>query len=159
MGDGGIGTGEMLCAIAGILYGVNIAATGAFATKLYAPLYVFMHMCVAVVTNIAVTVGLSVITVNGAPIDPVRFEWNFGIILLIMLVAVLSNTLCWTIRTNVMKRLDASVVAVMMPFSAVVTSLISIAVGLDTLTPTLVFGALAVLIATIISGAADARQK
>ena len=158
-GCGGIGIGELLCAISGILYGVNIAATGAFATRFYAPLYVFVHMTVSVLTGIVSTVLLHFIQVGGAPISPAYFEWNIPILIWIVAISLLSNTLCWILRTNVMKHLDASVVAVMMPFSAVLTSIFSILLGLDVLTPSLGFGALFVLIATILSGLGDPKKK
>ena len=157
--NGGIGVGELLCAIAGILYGVNIAATGAFATRFYAPLYVFVHMVVSVLTGALSTVLLHCITFNGAPISPAYFEWNLPILVWIVAIALLANTLCWILRTNVMKHLDASVVAVMMPFSAVLTSVFSILLGMDTLTPSLGFGALFVLAATILSGLGDHEKK
>ena len=35
----GVGIGEMLCAISGLLYGFNIAGTSVYAKNLYAPLY------------------------------------------------------------------------------------------------------------------------
>ena len=158
LGAGSIGIGELLCALAGILYGVNIAATGAFATEFYAPLYVFIHMIVSTVTSVITTFLLHFITFNGAPISPMYFEWNVPILIWIVAIALLSNTLCWIVRTNVMKHLDATVVAVMMPFSAVITGVLSILLGLDTLTPALGFGALAVLIATILSGLGDLRR-
>ena len=47
----------------------------------------------------------------------------------------------------------------MMPFSAVLTSIFSILLGLDVLTPSLGFGALFVLIATILSGLGDPKKK
>ena len=155
----GFGIGEILCALAGILYGINIAATGAFATKLYAPLYVFIHMCVGSVINFGMIFLLNTVSLGDAPLDPIRFEWNIPIILVIMGMAVVANTLCWTVRTNVMKRLDATVVAIMMPFSAVVTSLLSIAAGLDTVSLTLVGGALLILLAAITSGLGDSLGK
>ena len=40
-----IGAGEILCALAGVLYGVNIAATGVFAVRMNAMLYVMIQMC------------------------------------------------------------------------------------------------------------------
>ncbi len=159
LGNGGIGIGELLCSISGVLYGVNIAATGAFATKFYAPLYVFVHMVVSVVCSGATSMALHFITFNGVPISPIYFEWNLPILILIVVISLLSNTLCWIVRTNVMKHLDASVVAVMMPFSAVLTGVFSIFLGLDTLTPMLGFGALAVLAASILSGLGDLHEK
>lgn len=159
LGAGGIGIGELLCSISGILYGVNIAATGAFAARFYAPLYVFVHMVVSVVCSGATSVALHFITFGGAPISPMYFEWNLPILILIVAISLLANTLCWIVRTNVMKHLDASVVAVMMPFSAVLTGVFSILLGLDTLTPMLAFGALAMLLASILSSLSDLWEK
>lgn len=155
---GGFGVGEILCAVSGILYGVNIAATGAFAKNLYAPLYVMIHMIVHTVTSGFTAIALGNIQFNGAPISPIYFEWNLPLILLIALIAVLSNTVCWIIRTNVMKHLDATVVAVMMPFSAVITGVLSILLGMDTLTPTLVGGACVVFLASVLSGIGDLKK-
>ena len=155
---GGFGIGELLCAAAGILYGINIAATGAFAKGLYAPLYVMIHMIVHTLTSTATAIALGSIQFNGAPISPIYFEWNFPLILLIALIAVLSNTVCWIIRTNVMKHLDATVVAVMMPFSAVITGLLSVIFGLETLTPSLILGGCVVLLASVLSGIGDLKK-
>jgi drug/metabolite transporter (DMT)-like permease len=157
--DIGFGIGEALCSLAGILYGVNIALTGFFAKKLYAPLYVFIHMCVHAVASSISAVVFGSVEFNGAPISPIKFEWNIPIILLIAAIAIVSNTLCWTVRTNAMKRVDPTVVAIMMPFSSVVTAIISMIAGLDTLSHTLVIGAVLVLSATVLSGLADAKGK
>ena len=78
---------------------------------------------------------------------------------MIVLVALLSHTVCWIIRTNVMKHLDATVVAVMMPCSAVITGILSILLGMDTLTPTLFGGAVLMFSASALSGLGDARIK
>ena len=48
-----LGKGELLCGLAGLLYGVNIAATGAFATKLYAPLYVLIQTWIHTLVSFA----------------------------------------------------------------------------------------------------------
>ncbi len=152
---GSFGIGEILCAIAGILYGVNIAATGAFAKSFHAPLYVMIHMIVHTVASAVTAIALGNIQFNGAPISPLYFKWDPILILMIALLAVLSNTVCWIIRTNVMKHLDATVVAVMMPFSAVITGIFSIILGMDTLSLPLVLGAIAVLSASILSGISD----
>ncbi len=155
---GGFGVGELLCALSGILYGVNIAATGAFSKKLYAPLYVMIHMIVSFAMSAVTMVLLNFVQIGGVPIEPVRFEWNVWLLLVIVASALVSNTLCWIIRTNVMKHLDASVVAVMMPFSAVITGILSIIFGMDVLTPNLVVGALVCLTAAILSGFGDNHE-
>ncbi len=37
-----LGKGEIHCALAGLLYGVNIAVTGVYAKDFYAPMYVMI---------------------------------------------------------------------------------------------------------------------
>ena len=156
---GDIGIGELLCSLAGILYGVNIALTSVMATKLYAPLYVLLHMTVHFLLSMVTSLVLNFVRVGGEPIEAIRFAWEPSVILLIIILALVANTLCWTVRTNVMKHLDATAVAVMMPFSAVVTAIISIILGYDTLTPSLAVGAIAVLIASVLSEIKVGRQR
>lgn len=151
----GFGIGELLCALSGILYGVNIAATASYATKFHAPLYVMVHMIVTVLISGISAVVFNYITFNGAPISPAYFKWNLPVLLLIAATGILANTVCWTIRTSVMKYIDATAVAVMMPFSAVITGFLSIASGQDTLSLSLVIGGILVLAASIMSGLSD----
>lgn len=154
---GGIGVGELLCSLSGILYGFNIALTAVYATKLISGLYVLLHMVVHVFISFAATISLNYIEIGGKPIEPMRFEWNYEMLAIIVVVAILSNTLCWTLRTDAMKHIDATIVAVMMPFSAVVTGLVSVALGLDSISYSFVIGALIVLFASILSGLGDLK--
>lgn len=151
--------GDILCALAGVLYGVNIALTSIFARKVFVPLYIMVHMAVHTLTSAGISVALGLITVGGEPISPIYFTPNIWIILLIVALAVVSNTLCWILRTNALRDIDATVVAVMMPFSAVITSTVSIIIGLDKFTPSFIIGAVIVLTASILSGLADIKEK
>ena len=156
--DGGVlsfGIGDILCAMAGILYGVNIALTGAFAKQLNAALYVMIQMFTTSAISFATAFTLNAITVNGAPIEPLRFSFNPLIILLLIAFGLLSNAFCWIVRTNAMKKVDATVVAVIMPFSAVVTAVISVIKGADPLTNNLIIGGFLSLCAAILSGFSD----
>ena len=145
--------------MSGILYGFNIALTAVYATKLISGLYVFLHMVVHVFVSFVTTISLNYIEIGEKPIEPMRFEWNFEILAIIAVVAILSNTLCWTLRTDAMKHIDATIVAVMMPFSAVVTGLLSVALGLDSVSYSFIIGALIVLLASILSGLGDVKGK
>ena len=158
-GGAAVGIGEVLCSVSGILYGINIAATAAFAAGLYAPLYVFVHMVVHSVASGISAIALNSITFGGAPISAAYFEWNTVVFLVLIGMALLSYTFCWIVRTNVMKHLDATVVAVMMPFSAVLTGILSILLGMDNLSPSLLFGAIAMLLASILSSLSDLKEK
>lgn len=146
--------GDILCACAGIMYGINIAGTGAFAKKLYAPLYLTIQMFVE--TAVA---AVGTVIFHFTAIEPVKFTFDWKILLLNVLVVFISYTLCWLIRTNAMKRVDATVVAVMMPFSSVVTTVVSILAGKDILSKNLIIGASLGLVAVILSGLADRQKK
>lgn len=159
-GDGfKIGLGEILCALAGIFYGVNIAGTGAFAKKLYAPMYVMTQMIVNAIIAFPMAIAFNYIKINGAPIDPIKFTWDAKLIFAAVSVFLISSTLCWIIRTNSMKYVNASVVAVMMPFSAVITSIGSIIIGTDELTANLIIGGVIVLISAFMSSLDDILEN
>lgn len=145
--------GDILCAVAGIFYGVNIAGTGAFAKKLYTPLYLTIQMFTEVIVSF---VGAIIFDVT--KIEKIMFNFDWRLILANIVFVFVSSTICWLIRTTAMKSVDASVVAVMMPFSSVVTMILSILTGKDTLTANLIIGAILGLIAIILSGLGD-RQK
>ena len=68
---------------------------------------------------------------------------------------ILRNAFCWIVRTSAMKKVDATVVAVIMPFSAVVTAVISVIRGADPLTNNLIIGGFLSLCAAILSGFSD----
>lgn len=149
------GVGEILCALSGVLYGVNIAATGAFAKDLFAPLYVMIQMCVQTVLAFIMAFSFNAISVGGKAMETLVFTWDVMPILCVVGLALVSNTLCWLVRTNSLKKIDASIVAVIMPFSAVVTGIISVAMGTDVLSWNLVLGAILGVASAILSGLSD----
>ena len=153
------GKGEILCALAGIFYGVNIAGTGAHAKKFYAPLYVMIQMWIHTTISFPTAFLLNVITIDGVPIEQICFSWDIKPFLGIVALALISSTLCWLIRTNVMKYIDASVVAMIMPFSAVISGVLSVLFGLDTLSLNLILGAGIGFAAAVLSSLADILEK
>lgn len=150
---GGFGKGDILCAISGMLYGVNIAITGRYAKGVCVPLYLSIQLLTVSVLGAASTALLSALE-----IEPYLFTFRLGTILLLVLFVLVSSTLGWLIRTAAMKEVDPTVVAVMMPFSSVVTVLVSVLLGKDTVTPSLAIGAVLGLAAIVISGLAE-REK
>lgn len=152
--SGGSLLGDFLCAMAGICFGVNIAGTGAFAKKLYAPLYLMIQMF----TEMIITL-VAAIVFHQTGIEKIVFNFDWRLILANISVAILSSTICWVIRTNAMKHVDATVVAVMMPFSAVITTIASLILGKDTLSFSLVISVILGLIAIILSGLGDKPMK
>ncbi|MBE6602120.1 MAG: DMT family transporter [Ruminococcaceae bacterium] len=158
-----MGKGELLCALAGFFYGVNIAATGAFAKDMHASLYVLVQTWVTILVSFGGAIILSSVKINGAVLEPLRFSWNPFHLLLVAVLALFVSTLCWIIRTNAMKHVSASVVAIMMPFSSVITGILSVLMGKDALTSTLLIGGGLIFLAAILSGLddilIDRRQK
>ncbi len=157
------GKGEILCAIAGIIYGINIAATGAFAKKLDVLLYVMIHMWVSVVVSGLTVILLDRIKINGEPVERIVFSTDWRHIAAAAALVLFFSTFGWLIRTEALKFVNASVVAVMMPFSSLVTGVVAVLAGRDNLTFGLIAGGALIIIASVISGVGDAldskRQK
>lgn len=149
------GKGEILCALAGVMYGVNIAATGVYAKKLNAMLYVMIQMWIHVLVSGVAAVALDRITVNGAPIEAIVFSWDWKYLFSIAVLVLSISTFGWIIRTEALKYVNASVVAVLMPFSSVVTGVVAVCVGKDLFAFHLLLGGLMILISSILSSVAD----
>lgn len=153
------GIGEVLCSLAGVLYGVNIAYTGDKIKKFDALLFLFVQQCASVVIGAVSLVVFTNVKINGAPIEVVHFTFDVTNILLILAIALVSNVLCWFLRIYALKFVNPTAVAVMMPFSAVVTGVMSLVVGMDTLSTEFVVGALISLVAVILSSIADIKYE
>lgn len=158
-GDITFGIGELLCALAGVLYGVNIAFTGAKINKFDTLLYLMVQMWVQAIACVVFALLFSVIKINGEPIEVFNWSWNFGGIAVIVLIALVSNVLCWFLRTYAMKYINPTAVSVIMPFSAVVTGVISVIAGSDTLTLSFGLGSIITLLAVILSSIADTMYE
>ena len=158
--SGGIsfGKGEILCALAGILYGVNIAATGVYAKKLDAMLYVMIQMWMHVLVSGIAAVALDRISIGGTPIEKIVFSWDPKHLILLAVLVLTISTLGWIIRTEALKYVNASVVAVLMPFSSVVTGVLAVCIGKDVFTLHLLLGGLVILLSSILSSVADIKE-
>ncbi|MBP5269508.1 MAG: DMT family transporter [Clostridia bacterium] len=156
---GAPGVGEILCAAAGLLYGVNIAATGVYAKKLDAMLYVMLQTWVSVAVSGAGAFALDRISAGGEPVERFVISADPGQILLLAALALAVSTLGWIIRTEAMKYVNPSAVAVIMPFSSVVTGVAAVIVGRDVFSANLLLGGLIILISSIVSGVGDARDN
>ena len=145
-----LGPGEILCALAGLFYAVNIAGTGTFARKLDTGLYLMIQFAV----HFVVSLGYSIVFVE---------EWKFSFepqhLGALVGIVLISTVLCWSIRTACLKKLDPSFVAIAMPFTSVITGIVSVVVGTDSLSFSLVAGALLITAAIMISGLSDTIGK
>ena len=153
------GVSDILNALAGVFYGVNIAFTGIYAKKLTAKLYVMIQLFVQAISSALMAVLFHFVPIGGAPIDPFVFTPKLGLILIVFCVGILTNAVCWTLRTAAMKYVSPSAVAVIMPFSAVVTGIVSVILGMDRITWTLVVGAILGLVAALLSSFGDLKES
>lgn len=158
------GIGEVLCAAAGLLYGFNIAGTGAYAKNFCTPLYLAVQSGVSTIIYLISSFAFSKILITGdtgiaAPMEKIVFSMNPVHIAAVVLTALIVSAMCWTIRTNAMKHIDASIVAIIMPFSAVITSVISILLGEDILSTKLVVGGILGLFAIFMSSYNDIFRR
>lgn len=153
------GRGEILCALAGILYGVNIAATGVFAKKLDAMLYVMVQMWAQAAVSGAALIALDRITVGGEPIEKAVFSFSLRHLLILAGLVLAISTLGWIIRTEALKYVSAAAVAVLMPFSSVVTGAVAVIAGKDAFSPALLIGGIVILAASVLSGVADVKDN
>ncbi len=159
-GAGGFsfGKGEILCALAGITYGFNIAATGAFAKKLNALLYVMIQMWVNTAASAVTVAALDRITVGGAPVEKAVFSTDWRHLAAAAALVLGISTFGWLIRTESQKRVNASVVAVMMPFSSLVTGVASVVAGSDVFSPRLAVGGALIILSSVLSGIGDSAD-
>jgi len=149
------GIGELLCALAGVFYGVNIAGTGIFAKKLDTTVYLTIVMFIESVVSLITAISLNFITVGGKPIEPLIFNLNLESLAIKLGITLVSTVFCWALRVSAMKEVDATAVAVIMPMAALVTTLVSVISGAENVTLSLIIGATLGLVASVLSGFGD----
>ncbi len=148
------GIGDILCAVAGLLYGFSLAGIGAYAKKMFTPLFLAVQsFAELVVTAVAVPILNKIYVVNSfgnsVPLEEIKYSFEPRHLLFLAAVSLVCSALCLTLRTNSLKHIKASTVAVIMPFSAVITSIISIISGNDKISANLIRGGVLCVAAVI----------
>ena len=152
-------TADILNAFAGVMYGVNIAITGIYAKKFIASLYVMIQLVVKAILSLIMTIAFNYICIGSAPVDPLVFDFDVWLLLTLLGLGVISNALCWTVRTSSMKYISPNAVAIIMPFSSAVTGIFAIVIGQDQLTLTLLVGVFLGLAASFMSASSDIAER
>ena len=150
--SGGFGIGEILCALAGLLFSGNIVGTGFYGKGMHVTLYLTVQMWVHVTLSTLTMLMLHLVKRDGVPLETMRFEWHPGLLAALILIILISNTFCWILRTKIIQNANMTVVSIAMPLSAVVTMVASIAAGTDTLSVHLIVGA-GIIVASLILSA------
>ena len=159
--DSSWGIGEILCAISGLLYGFNIAGTGIYAKKLKVTLYLAVQSTTGFLISLITSVALNSLTSSATnePIEKIMFSFNPAHIIFLIVFVLVSSALCWIVRTNALKHIDARIVAVISPFSAVITGILSVLAGTDILDINLALGCGLGLLAIFMSSYEDIFRK
>ena len=142
--------GDLLCALSGLFFGINIAATGAYGMKMHTPLYLMIQMFTEAVFSF---IGSLILDATG--IEKIVFNFDWKLVLANIVIILLGSTLCWLIRTSAIKYVGPTVVAVMTPFASVVTTVLSIMLGKDKISVGLILGVIFGLAAILLSGFGD----
>ena len=131
--------GDLLSLASGVFYAGNIALTAVYARNKD--------------TFVYTTIQFAALTVAAFSLSPlleeVKFSWSTTGILNVLYLAVFCTAICFLLRVACLKNVDATVVSVVMPFSAVITGVLSVSLGRENLTWNLLVGG-GLMIAAII---------
>lgn len=154
-GSLGIGVGEILCALAGILFGVAIFSIGQYTKKLDMGLFMMIHMSTYFLSSLILTVVLHLVRVDGVPMEAFSFSFNPEHLIPAALFGFLSVGLCWLMKNEAIRHLAPTTSAVIGPFAAVVSAVVSIARGTDLVTPSLIIAIVMIVGSAVLSGIGD----
>jgi len=148
--DSKVGIGEILSIAAGVFYGVNIALTGIYSKKVNPIAYT----CGQFFTISLISGLYSLIFEDNSSIDI-----NMPTILRIAYLGVVVTALAWIFRNIAQQNLNPLTVSLILPFSAVVGTIISIFFKEDILTASLIIGGLLITISILIDGMAPKKKR
>ena len=154
-----IGIGEILCALAGVFFAFNIVGTGEYAKDLDVPVYLMIQKWIHTITSVTVMLVLYFIRVDGKALEEITFRWKPGLLFWLIIHILIHVSFCWGLRIKAAQNINAVVIAVTMPFSAVITMVISALLGMETLTMKYIIGGGIILVSVIMSGVIEGRNK
>ena len=152
--EGGNLLGDGLSAVGGLFFGLDIAFTKVFCKDKDPLIYVFLQLCVLTVVATAYSLIFEKVVFNefAISIDPIA-------ILQVAFLGIVCTAVCWVARAWAIKYVDAITVSVLVPLSAVVASILSIAFGIESFTFNLLIGGLIILLSIAVSAIFDYRKE
>ncbi len=157
--EGSVGIGDALCAIAGLMLGIGIVTTARLTDGMDIRLFMAVHSVTYFLTSAAMMLALNFIFVGGAPMERIVFPLAPLPILAAVLFGLLSAGICWLMRNEATRRLSPTLVAVVIPFAAVVTAVLSVLRGLDAPTPAFLAACLLILAAAVLAGLGELNAQ
>ena len=145
--------GDGLSAIGGLFFGLDIAFTKVFCKDKDPLIYVFLQLCV-----LTVIAFIYAFAFEGPVLHDLQYSFDLLPILGAVFLGVVCTAVCWVARAWAMKSIDAVTVSVLVPLSAVVASVLSIAFKFEDFTYNLLIGGLIILLSIAISAIFDYRK-
>jgi drug/metabolite transporter (DMT)-like permease len=145
--------GDGLSAVGGLFFGLDIAFTKVFCKDKDPLIYVFLQLCVLTVVSFIYTFAF-----EGAVFHEMHFSIDWLPVLEVVFLGVICTAVCWVARAWAMKSIDAVTVSVLVPLSAVVASVLSIAFKMEEFTWNLLIGGLIILLSIAVSAIFDYRK-
>lgn len=142
--------GDIMSAIAGLFFGIDIAIAKAFVKDKNASLFVFIQLIVLTIMSFAYALPFE---------KNLTFSWDYRNILILVFMGVGCTAICWALRTICIKHVSAVTCSVIMPMAAVIATIISVISRLEEFSWNTVIGGLIITIAIIISGIYDAKKE
>ena len=151
-----INIGDVLCLIAGVLLGICVAAIAAFTQKMDGILFMVLYMTSYFVVSALMALGMHHIRVDGSAMEQAVITLDPKLLLLVAVFGLVDIALCWFLRTEAIRHIDPVAVATISPCAAVITGVISVCIGIDSLTPNLIIGGSVIFISVVFSELIDA---
>ena len=142
--------GDILSAIGGIFFGIDIAFTKVFVKGKNPWVYVFFQLVILTVMSFAYALPFE---------KNLTFSWNYINILIVLFIGIFCTALCWVMRTISIKNVSAVTCAVLMPMSAVIATVSSIILRMEAFSWNVVIGGLVITLAIVLSGVWEALQE
>lgn len=138
--------GDILSAIGGIFFGIDIAFTKVFAKNKNPWVYVFFQLIILTIMSL----------LYALPFEKKYFSWHYTNIFIMFFLGVICTAICWVLRTISIRNVSAVTCAVLMPMAAVVATLVSIMFKVEAFSWNVVVGGLIITASIVISGVIDA---
>ena len=145
--------GDGLSAIGGLFFGLDTAFTKVYSKGKDPLLFVFFQICVMTV----ISTGYAFIF-EGQVFHTFTISFDIVPVLIVIFLGVVCTAVCWVCRAWAMRYIDAVTVSLLVPFSAVVASILSIAFELEQFTLNLMIGGLIIIVSVAISAYFDYRR-
>ena len=146
--------GDGLSAIGGLFFGLDIAFTKVFCKDKDPLIYVFLQICVMTIISFAYA-----FIFEGQVFHCLEMVFTIRSTLMIVFLGVICTAVCWVSRAWAMRYTSAMTVSLLVPLSAVVASILSIAYMIEEFTINLLVGGAIILVSIAISAIFDYRRE